>query len=205
MNRRFLYVLAFLMVAALPLIIFSEEKTAADDIEKAPGFFKMRGSPENGFLKGLMPLFRLADEFNLTNPQLIQLRMLYQKNCQSGEEKVTRNEFFKKLSDPSLNEEEVRKLASEAAKATENEILRRFRMVQEIKKILTPDQLKKLEEWKVSQKGGFFMNGHRRGNFKGMHNIFSKGGRHGFGHGNSFPPPPPPPPPAVEDDEEMTP
>ncbi len=198
MNRKNFYVLAFVLVAALPLIIFSEEKIA-NGMEYRSGI-KMSGDSANGFVHRLMPLFRLADDINLTNPQLIQLRMLYQKNCQLDDEKMCRMELLKKLSDPSLKEEDVQKLAAEAAKQAEENILKRFRMMQEIKKILTPEQLSKLETCRMSHKGGRFMNGHRRGKIKGMHNFLSKGRKHMFHNRGEYPPPPPP----IEEDE-MTP
>lgn len=182
MNRNFFYVLALLLVTALPLAIFSAEDSlkiekSALEIGRAPG------DPGNGFYKRMVPLFKLADEIELTNPQLLQLRMLYQKNCKLDSGRKAGRDIFKKLSDPDLKEEDVKKMAAETAKAAEEKILSRYRMMQEVKKILTPEQLKKLEELKAAKKDRRFKKGMRKGNFKGM----KKGMHKGFGKGWKMP------------------
>lgn len=169
MKKNLLFVFIVTLLAAMPLAIYSADKDG--------GFMKFarhRGSGENDSAMGLMKMFKLADDLEITNPQLLQLRMLFQKNCNAMKNESPRKNLFKQLSDPSLKEEDVKKLAAEAGKATEKKILARFNMMQEIKKILTPEQLKKLEEIKSSHIG---KRGHRKGNamrfgHEGKHKSF---------------------------------
>jgi len=107
-------------------------------------------------------LFKFADELDLSNPQLLQLRMVFQKQSESRKKNMQSRKQFKKLNDCNISEAEVRKLASEKAKQLEESIIARFKMQQEIKKIFTPEQLKKLEKLKAgkpARKGMPFMKG----------------------------------------------
>jgi len=174
MNRNFFYVLALLLVTALPLAIFSAEDVLQTE-KSAPEFSRPRGDSGNAFYKKMMPLFKLADEIELTNPQLLQLRMLYQKNCKIDSGRKAGHELYKKLSDPSLKEEDAKKMAAEAAKAAEEKILSRYRMTQEVKRILTPEQLKKLEELQATKKARHFKKGARKGYSGGMRKGMHKG------------------------------
>lgn len=179
MNRNFFYVLALLLVTALPLAIFSAENTIETE-KSALKISRATGDNGNAFFKRMKPLFKLADEIELTNPQLLQLRMLYQKNSKLDSGRKAGLDLFKKLSDPELKEEDVKKMAAEAARAAEEKILSRYRMMQEVKKILTPEQLKKLEELKATRKERKLKKGARKGNFRGMKKGMSKGAGKGW-------------------------
>lgn len=160
MKRNLLFVFIVTLLAAMPLAIYSADKDG--------GFMKSarhRGFEGKDSAMGLMKMFKLADDLEITNPQLLQLRMLFQKNCNAMKKNDSKKDLFKQLSDPALKEEDVKKLAAEAGKAAEERILARFNMMQEIKKILTPEQLKKLEELKNSHVG---KRGHRKNSKTGM-------------------------------------
>lgn len=166
MKKSMLFALIIGLLAAIPLTIYSADKDAG----KTGRFMKLHRHQRQGpddMAMGLMPMFKLADDLAITNPQLLQLRMLFQKNCNTEKGMLSRKHHFKKLSDPSLTLEDAKKIAAEAGKSTEEKILAHYSMIQQIKKILTPEQMKKLEELKKSHRG-------------------SKGFHRGTGHGRPF-------------------
>ncbi len=104
------------------------------------------GGFDNSHMLGGFGFFRLADELEVTNPQLLQLRMWFQKNEKIMHAGHQRRMMFKKLSDPDLTEADVKKIAVAEGKALEESIVVRFQMLQDLRKILTPAQFKKLHE-----------------------------------------------------------
>lgn len=125
------------------------------------------GGFDNLHMIGGFGFFKLADELEITNPQLLQLRMWFQKNEKIMNAGQERRLLFKKFSDHALSEADVKKIAAAEGKALEESIVARFQMLQDLRKILTPAQFKKLQERKRSSiKGrrGFL---HRKGLLKG--------------------------------------
>lgn len=170
MQRNLFLALIAVILATVPLAIYSADTDGATPSRmKRHGFHGQQGHGPGNHAMGLMKMFRQADDLEITNPQLLQLRMLYQKNCNAGKDKGQRRDLFKKLSDPSLKEADIKKIAAEAGKAAEESIMAKYNMMQEIKKILTPEQLKKLTEMKKTRSG---KRGQRRG-----HGKFSGKGR----------------------------
>ncbi len=154
MQKKLTLVLIVVFVAVTALALHSAEKEKVRRYERIE-IRKNLGSGD--FMPGkLMQLFKFADELELTNPQLLQLRMVFQKQSAARKKNMLNNKQFKKLNDCNISEDEVRKLASEKAKQLEESIIARFKMQQEIKKIFTPEQLKKLEKMnaKTSAKKG---------------------------------------------------
>lgn len=149
MNKKITFVLLAVFLVAFALILHSAEKEGFKHIKRIE-IRKMRGGgailPE-----GLIKLFKIADELELTNPQLLQLRMLYQKQSALATKHMESRKPGQKLFDTDLKEEDVKKFAAEQAKQLESSILARFQMQQELKKIFTPDQVKKLEEMKAKK------------------------------------------------------
>ncbi|MDD2999679.1 MAG: hypothetical protein PHV05_11510 [Candidatus Riflebacteria bacterium] len=94
----------------------------------------------------LFGMFKLADDLEITNPQLLQLRMLFQKSSVTLKKDKKTGPVFKRLVDQNLTEEEIKKIAVEEGKTAEARVLAGFQLMQELKKILTPEQLKKLHE-----------------------------------------------------------
>jgi Spy/CpxP family protein refolding chaperone len=167
MHRKLILVLIVVFVAVSALALHSAEKREVKRIRHIE-IRKNAGSAD--FMPArLMQLFKFADELELSNPQLLQLRMVFQKQAESHKKNMQNSKQFKKLNDCNISEEEVRKLASEKAKQLEESIIAKFRMQQEIKKIFTPEQLKKLEELKArkpARKGMPFMKGGKMGHPK---------------------------------------
>ncbi|MDD2999970.1 MAG: hypothetical protein PHV05_12985, partial [Candidatus Riflebacteria bacterium] len=79
-------------------------------------------------------------------PQLLQLRMLFQKSSVTLKKDKKTGPVFKWLVDQNLTEEEIKKIAVEEGKTAEARVLAGFQLMQELKKILAPEQLKKLHE-----------------------------------------------------------
>ncbi len=144
MKNRIVLVLIVAFVAATALVLHSAEKEEVRRIRHIE--IRKTAGNETMMPAGLIKLFKIAEELELTNPQLLQLRMLFQKQTESRKKLKEEKKQFKNLNDSDLSEEEVRKLAAEKAKQLEESIIARFKMQQEIKKIFTPEQLKKLEE-----------------------------------------------------------
>ncbi len=128
----------------------------------------------------VMPMFeffKFADEIGISNTQLIQLRMVFQKFSKKAEllgmGKGHKMPELKKPESP----EEVKSFVSEISKKMEQGMLMHLEMKKELEKILSEDQLKKMDEMRKSHMK-FFM---------GKHGM----GRHGMGR-HMMPPPPPP-------------
>lgn len=163
MKRNYFFMTVLAILLTVPLAIHSA------DMNKAR---LGRGN----HAMGLMKMFKVADELELTNPQLLQLRLIYQKSCNRKQENVSPKELGKKLSAPDITEAEIKKIAAEHAKAVEESIIYRFTMMQEIKKVLSPEQLKKLEEMKSYRHG-------KRGRRHGKSGM-KKGRRHSSNFGD---------------------
>jgi Spy/CpxP family protein refolding chaperone len=162
--KKLTIVLVVLILATTAMVLHSAEKEGrrVREIE----IRRVIGGNADLMPGELARLFKFADKLELTNPQLLQLRIHYQKQAKLSKENKDCNEQCKKLSDPNLKEEDVKKIAAEQAKLLEAKILAKFQMKQELKKILTPEQLKKLEEMrekKSSKKGMSFFRGKKAG------------------------------------------
>ena len=188
MKKKFTFVLLAVFLAISALVLYSAEKEGFKRIERRIEIRNTRGGDEM-LPAGLTRLFKVADELDLTNPQLLQLRMLYQKKAEGEKENRESKKLGKKLSDPTLTEADVKKYAAEKAKALETHILAKYQIQQDLKKILTPEQFKKLEEMKArkSHKRGlpafksgkkgsmpFFMGG-KKGRDLPFHMLHKKG------------------------------
>ncbi|MBU1106066.1 MAG: hypothetical protein KKB51_05300 [Candidatus Riflebacteria bacterium] len=149
MKKKLTFVLFAVFMATSALTLYSAEKEGFKRIEKIE-IRKTRGG-DDMLPAGLMRLFKIADELELTNPQLLQLRMLFQKRDANVKKLMETRKTDKKLSDPTLTEEAVKIFAAEKAKALETQILARYQMQQDLKKIFTPEQCKKLEEMKAKK------------------------------------------------------
>lgn len=189
MKRNFWFVIIALLLATTPLVIHSAGRGA-------PGMFPWRGGPGgHAGVAGLLQMFALADELEITNPQLLQLRLLFQKNCSRIKNSDSHKALAKGLLDSSMKEEDVKKIASEAAKSIEERIMTRFYLMQEVKKILTPEQIKKLEEMKKNHIG-------HAGHFMGKPGRMMSG-HPGFFHGGPGMELPEPPAPDFDPENQM--
>ncbi|EKD81057.1 MAG: hypothetical protein ACD_39C02001G0001 [uncultured bacterium] len=146
MKKKITFVLLAVFLVVSALILHAAEREGFKHIKRIE-IRQMRGGG-NMLPEGLLKLFKIADELDLTNPQLLQLRMLYQKQSDLASKHMESRTQGKKLVDGDMKEEDVKKFAAEQAKQLESNILARFQMQQELKKIFTPDQLKKIEEMK---------------------------------------------------------
>lgn len=164
MQKKFTLVLVALFVALAAGSLYSAEKAMVKRIERVE---VRKAAGDNDLMPArLMQLFKFAEEIELTNPQLLQLRMVFQKQSEACKKNLLNEKQFKKLNDSNISEAEVRKLAAAKAKQLEESIIAKFKMQQEIKKIFTPEQLKKLEKLKAekpSRKGMPFMKGGKMG------------------------------------------
>ena len=164
MQKKFTLFLVTIFVALAVANLYSAEKAKVRrferiEVRKTTGGNEMM--PEQ-----LIQLFKFADELELSNPQLLQLRMVFQKQAEARKKNMQSRKQFKKLNDSNISEEEVRKLAAAKAKQLEESIITKFKMQQEIKKIFTPEQLKKIAEIKTkksARKGMPFMKGGKMG------------------------------------------
>lgn len=142
MKRHLVLALISLSLAAVSLVLYSAE----------PGFPGMHRGPrhlndagfDNSHMIGTFGFFRLADELEISDPQLLQLRALFQKNDEKIRSGRQHRKLYKKLSDPDLTEADARKIAAEEGKAVEEAIIGRFQMQQDLRKILSAEQYKKL-------------------------------------------------------------
>lgn len=142
MKKHLVLALVSLSLAAVSLVLYSAE----------PGFpgrhFGPRhlndGGFDNSHMIGTFGFFRLAEELEISDPQLLQLRALFQKNGEKMRSGRQHRKLYKKLSDPDLTEADARKIAAEEGKAIEETIMARFQMQQDLRKILSPEQYKKL-------------------------------------------------------------
>ncbi len=143
MKRYLTLMLLSVSLIAVTLVLYSAEM-------RSPGMGGP-GHPRGGHFGGPDMIggagfFKLADELEITNPQLLQLRMLFQKHEKIMKAGQQRHMMFKKLSDPDLKDEDVKKMAAAEGKAVEEAIIARFQMMQDLRKILTPEQFKTLNE-----------------------------------------------------------
>jgi len=151
MKRKLTFALLAVFLAASALVLHSAEKKEMKRVKNIE-IRRMHGGGEDMMPGALARLFEVADDLELTNPQLLQLRMLYQKQSELAKKRRESRKHDKELSDPDLKEEDVKKFAAEQAKMLEAGIIARFQMQQEFKKIFTPEQLKKLEESKAKHR-----------------------------------------------------
>lgn len=141
--------LMFLSISliAVTLVLYSAEIDRSGNNAPMGGPHHLNGGGfDNSHMLGGFGFFRLADELEITNPQLLQLRMWFQKNEKVMNAGHQRRMMFKKLSDPDLTEADVKKIAAAEGKAVEESIVARFQMLQDLRKILSPAQFKKLHE-----------------------------------------------------------
>jgi Spy/CpxP family protein refolding chaperone len=143
MKRSTILVIFVTLLAAIPLAIQSAApiRGFAGRPGMGPGMHQMHNP-----LTGLLAMFRVADELELTGPQLLQLRLVWQKAAADFARPDMK--AFSGLAGSSMNEEEVKKAAAAMAKSVEQGIIAHYNLIQEVKKILTPEQIKKLEERK---------------------------------------------------------
>lgn len=142
MKRYLVLTLVSLSLAAVSLVLYSAEPDF-------PGrHFGPRHLNDAGFdnshMIGAFGFFKLADELEISGPQLLQLRALFQKNDEKMRLGQQHRKLYKKLSDPNLTEADAKKIAAEQGKAVEEAIMARFQMQQDLRKILSPEQYKKL-------------------------------------------------------------
>ncbi len=104
------------------------------------------GGPGHPMMFNSIGFFKLIDDLDISNPQLLQLRIWFQKNTQIMKAGHKRHLIYKKLSDPTLSLEDAKKIAAEEGKAVEESIISHFQQMQELRKILSEDQFKKLHE-----------------------------------------------------------
>lgn len=147
MKNRLALVLLSVLLFAVTVVLYSAEMGRPGAGARMGRMQHLGGgSFGNEQMIGGFGFFKMADKFELTDPQLLAMRAWYQKNEKTMNAGKERLKMFKKLSDPTLSEEDVKKIAAEEGKAVEESIIGRFQMMQELRKILTPDQLKKLQE-----------------------------------------------------------
>lgn len=178
MRKSLSFVLIAIFIATTAFIVHSAERNEVRQPKQLRA--RMMGQSYNMMPHGLGKLFEVAEKLELTNPQLLQLRMFHQKQAKHAEELKQKWMSEKKHFTADVKEEDVKKFAAEQAKMVETSILAKFQMQQELKKIFTPEQLKKLElmQNKDSKREGmrFFQGGdknmspmqHRRHMRKGM-------------------------------------
>lgn len=107
--------------------------------------------------QGFMMFFKTLDELNISNTQLIQLRMLFDKNKPQKEEFGKQLELHKNLMKEGVTLDEAKKIIEQISQKHQEMMLKHFQMKQEMAKILTAEQMKELEKH------------HMRGRGKGMH------------------------------------
>lgn len=149
MKRHLALLVLSVFLIAVTLVLYSAEMERPGFHGRGHGFGPSRmngGGFDNSHMIGMFGMFRLADELEISNPQLLQLRMMFQKEKSQHKSLHSRRLLHKKLSDPNLKEEDVKKIAEDAGKAVSESIMARFQMMQELRKILTPEQFKKLHE-----------------------------------------------------------
>lgn len=144
MQKKFALVLVALFVVLAAGSLYSAEKAMVKRIERVE--VRKAAGDNNMMPARLMQLFKLADELELTNSQLLQLRMVFQKQSEARKKNMQNEKQFKQLNDSNITEAEVRKLAAAKAKQLEESIIAKFKMQQEIKKVFTPEQLIKIEK-----------------------------------------------------------
>ena len=97
-------------------------------------------------IKNALELLKYADELQLTDEQLIQLRGYYKKYYS---EEAKKKEIAKVPSIAdfyAMSEQELQKYAEDESARIKKEIMVRFQKIIDIKKILTPEQFKKIKE-----------------------------------------------------------
>lgn len=106
---------------------------------------KMRKHSGEG-AHGFMMFFKTLDKLNISNTQLIQLRMLFEKNKPQKEEFGKTMDFHQKLDDVSTSLQEAKEIIAQIGKKHEERMLKRFQMKQEMGKILSAKQLEQFEQ-----------------------------------------------------------
>lgn len=97
-------------------------------------------------VKNAIEFFKLADELQLTDDQMIQLRGYYKKHLTAPQKKLEKpsmpspEEFYK------MTEEEMKNFAENESKKIHDAIMSGLQKIIDIKKILSPEQFQKLKE-----------------------------------------------------------
>ncbi len=97
-------------------------------------------------VKNAIEFFKLADELQLTDDQMIQLRGYYKKHLTAPQKKLERpsmpspEEFYK------MTEEEMKAFAENESKKIHDAIMSGLQKIIDIKKILSPEQFQKLKD-----------------------------------------------------------
>ncbi len=143
MRKSLTFVLIAIFMGTTALVLHSADKKEVRRTKHLRA--RMMPHSDNMMPRGLIGLFEFADKLELTNPQLLQLRMFHQKQVERIKEFKHKRMSERNPFTADLKEEDVKKYAAEQAKMVETRILARFQMQQDLKKIFTPEQLNKLE------------------------------------------------------------
>ena len=92
-------------------------------------------------IKKVFQLFKLADELQLTDDQIIKLRAFYKKYNSEKPEKKEPAKALNMLDFYKMSDEELVKYAEEEAMKKKQELMFKLQKIIEIRKILTKDQL----------------------------------------------------------------
>lgn len=95
--------------------------------------------------KAALNFFKLADEIELTDEQLIQLRSFYKKHYSEPAKKFEKPDMPSSETLFYMNEEQLRKIADDESKKVHEKMMGTFQKIIDIKKILTYEQLKKIK------------------------------------------------------------
>ena len=97
-------------------------------------------------VKSAIEFFKLADELELTDDQMIQLRGYYKKHLVKPEKKLEKPSMPSPEDFCKMTEEEMKKFAENESKKVHDAIMGTLQKIIDIKKILSPEQFQKLRE-----------------------------------------------------------
>ncbi len=104
-------------------------------------------------IKNAFELFKLADELQLTDEQIIKLRAFYKKYYSEEAKKKEVPFAPQPLNFYEMNEQQLLKYADDEAAKVKNKIINKLQKIIEIKKILTKEQLEKIrKEFEANRK-----------------------------------------------------
>ena len=96
-------------------------------------------------IKNALELLKYADELQLTDEQLIQLRAYYKKYFSEESKKKEKIKVPSIEEFCTMNEQELQKYAEEESDRAKKRIMLNIQKIIDIKKILTPEQFKKIK------------------------------------------------------------
>jgi Spy/CpxP family protein refolding chaperone len=120
---------------------------------------------------GLFKLFAIADELNISNTQLIQLRLAYDK-CKTDKNYLTERAKLKaQLNEKDIKFAQAKEIITKLGQMRTEQELKKLEIKEELKKVLSSEQLEKLETQGFHKMHQFNRHKNHR-NFQGIRNYF---------------------------------